>query len=264
MSIDDDTLGQLLDEIEIGLELNSAGPIVAPLVQALMDGTHAEALSESAAAAVEALWDAELEQEVRAEFEAFRRTAVRDRSPLVPAIDDALAQLAQPARSNHVAHALVWRAALKLLRRANRNHERVAELEHALEHETRLDRRRRLTLPIASAASLAAGIGDEESAKAIATYAFAMSGRGRRSRDRATAQLARSLATDDRRQNMRASLAELAELASEDFPLAAAALKELLAEPMPDDPARDELWVDLVVGMAREQLEDALVGTTGD
>lgn len=264
MSLDDDTLRELLDEIEIGLELNSAGPVVAPLVQALIDGTHVEALGEAAGVAVEALWDSELEQEVRAEFEGFRHAAVRERSPLVAAVDDTLAELAQPARSNRVAHALVWRATLMLVRRANRNRERVAQLERTLERETRADQRRRLTLPIASAASLAADIGDEESAKAIATYAFAISAYGRRSRERATAELARSLATDERRQDMRASLDELAELAAEDYPLVSAALRDLLAEPVPDDPARDELWVNLVVGMAREQLEDALVPTTAE
>ena len=61
---------------------------------------------------------------------------------------------------------------------------------------------------------------------------------------------------------MRASLAELAELSAEDFPLVSATLSELLVEPVPDDRAQDELWVNLVVGMAHEQLEDAIVGTT--
>lgn len=262
MSIDDDALGELLDALEIGLELNSAGPMVAPLVQALIDAAPEATLREAADEAVEALWDADLEQDVRTELEAFRHTAIRQRSPLLATVDDTLAELSQPAGGNHVAHALVWRAALKLLRRANRNHQLVARLEVALEHETRADRRRRLTLPIAAAASLAADIGDEEAARAIATYAFSISGRGRRSREHATAQLAGSLGTDARRRAMRASLSELAELSAEDFPLASAALRELLAEPVPDDPARDELWVNLVVGMASEQLEDALAGTT--
>lgn len=61
---------------------------------------------------------------------------------------------------------------------------------------------------------------------------------------------------------MRAALAELAELSAEEFPLASLALRELLAEPVPDDPAKDELWVNLVVGLAHEQLEDALADPT--
>jgi hypothetical protein len=137
-------------------------------------------------------------------------------------------------------------------------------LERALEHAPQA-RRRRLTLPIAAAASLAADIGDEETAKAVAEYAFSMSASRRPSskqRERATARLASSLATDERRRAVRASLAELAELSAEEFPLASLALRELLAEPAPDDPVKDELWVNLVVGLAQEQLEDALADAT--
>ena len=47
------------------------------------------------------------------------------------------------------------------------------------------------------------------------------------------------------------------ELSTAEFPLASSALQELLAEPFPRD-ALDELWVSLVVGLAHEQLEDAL------
>ena len=104
-----------------------------------------------------------------------------------------------------------------------------------------------------------------EAAKAVAAYAFGASasrGRSRKQRDRATARLASSLATDERRRVVRASLAELAELSAEEFPLASLALRELLAEPVPDDPVKDELWVNLVVGLAHEQLDDALVDAT--
>jgi hypothetical protein len=53
---------------------------------------------------------------------------------------------------------------------------------------------------------------------------------------------------------VRGALAELADLCADDFPLSAAALGRLLAEPIPEDPAKDELWVHLVVGLAQEQL----------
>lgn len=264
MSIDDDALGELLDELEIGLELNSAGPAIEPLLNALNGEAPQAALQQTADEAVEALWDADLEQEVRAELEDFRGRAVEENARLVPTIDTALAQMGAPARQNHVARALVWRAATRLLRRASRNHDRMAELERALEHAPQA-RRRRLTLPIAAAASLAADVGDEEAAKAVAAYAFSVfAGRrpSRKQRERATARLASSLATDERRRTVRASLAELAELSAEEFPLASLALRELLAEPVPDDPVKDELWVNLVVGLAHEQLDDALAGAT--
>jgi hypothetical protein len=63
---------------------------------------------------------------------------------------------------------------------------------------------------------------------------------------------------DDRRRSVRASLAELAELSADEFPLASSALQELLSEQAAHDPAKDEIWVSLVVGLAHEQLEDAL------
>ncbi|MCA1678374.1 MAG: hypothetical protein LC777_05210 [Actinobacteria bacterium] len=260
MPIDDDALGELLDELEIGLELNSAGPAVEPLLDALIGAAPQGTLAQAATEAAEALWDADLEQEVGTELEAFRERAVEENARLLPTIDSALAELGEPARENQVAHALIWRAAAKLARRASRNHERMAELERALERSPQA-RRRHLTLPIAAAASLAADIGDEEAAKAVAAYAFSVSANrrpSRKQRNRATARLARSLATKERRRAVRAVLAELAELSAEEFPLASLALRELLAEPVPDDPVKDELWVNLVVGLAHEQLEDAL------
>ena len=260
MSIDDDALGELFDELEIGLELNSAGPAIEPLLDALIGAAPDAALRQAAEDAVEALWDADLEREVRAELEDFREHAVQENTRLVATIDSALAELRAPARQNHVAHALVWRAATKLIRRANRNHEQMAELERTLEHAPQT-RRGGLTLPIVATASLAADIGDEEAAKAVAAYAFSVTAgrrRSRKQRDQAAARLARSLATDERRRAARASLTELAELSTEEFPLASLTLRELLAEPVPDDPASDELWVNLVVGMAHEQLDDAL------
>jgi hypothetical protein len=212
------------------------------------------------------LWDAELEHEIRIELEGFRSEVVGEDSGLVSRIDCALRGLVEPSADNQVAHVLVWRAAAKLLRRANRNHERVAELERVLERAPRTQHRR-LTLPIVGVASLAADVGDEEAAKAVAEYAFTLSTSGRPSRkqhDRAAARLAERLATDERRESVRASLAELAELSADEFPLASSALRELLGEPFPRDPVQDEIWSNLVVGLAHEQLEDALGDETAD
>jgi len=266
VAIDDDALGDLLDEIGIGLELNSAGPAIEPILAALIGEAPPAALHAAAAGAVEALWDAELETEIRTELEGFRAEVGGGDPTLVSRIDDALRGLAEPSPDNQVAHVLVWRAAAQLLRRANRNHERVAELERALERAPRT-KHRRLTLPISGVASLAADVGDEEAAKAVAEYAFTLSTSGRPSRkhhDRAAARLAERLATDERRESVRASLAELAELSADEFPLASSALQELLGEPFPHDPVKDEIWINLVVGLAHEQLEDALGDEAAD
>lgn len=233
------------------------------LLDALTRAEPQAVVRQAAEDAVERLWDSDLEHEVRGELEAFQARAGPDDAHLMPVISSAQAELRASARENGVAHALVWRAAAKLLRRANRNYERMAALERALERAPRT-RHRRLALPIAATATLAADIGDEEAAVAIAEYAVSMSaGRrpSRRQRDRATDRLASALATDERRRSVRAALGELAELSAEDFPLASMALRDLLAEPVPDAPARDELWVSLVVGLAQEQLADALTDT---
>jgi hypothetical protein len=74
-------------------------------------------------------------------------------------------------------------------------------------------------------------------------------------REESQAWLARILATDERRRAMRRALGRLADAGSEEFPLATAAITHLLAEPMPADPAEDDLWVSLVVGLAQQQLE---------
>lgn len=230
------------------------------LLEALTGAAPQAVVRRAAEDAVERLWDPDLEQEVRGELEAFRGRAGPVDARLMPVISSALAELGAPARENRVAHALVWRAAAKLLRRANRNFERMAALEAALERAPRT-RHRRLTLPIAATATLAAEIGDEEAAVAIAEYAFSMSAArrpSRRQRDRATDRLASALATDERRRSVRAALGELAALSAEDFPLASKALRDLHAEPVPEAPAKDELWVSLVIGLAQEQLEDAL------
>ena len=113
---------------------------------------------------------------------------------------------------------------------------------------------------MAQAATLAADIGDEEGARAIARFAVDLPQAppaGRKRFKQARARLARTLATDERRRDTRAALTELVALSTEELPNAAAALERLVAEPIPKDPAKDDLWVSVVVGLAEEQLAEA-------
>ena len=114
VAIDNDALGGLLDEIGIGLELNSAGPAIEPLLAALIGDAPPAALRAAAVGAVEAFWDAELEHEVRVELEGFRAEVVGEGPALVSRIDSALRGLVEPSAHNQVAHVLVWGAAAKL------------------------------------------------------------------------------------------------------------------------------------------------------
>ena len=49
-----------------------------------------------------------------------------------------------------------------------------------------------------------------------------------------------------------------AELSADEFPLASSAPQELHGESFPYRPVKDEIWINLVVGLAHEQLEDVL------
>lgn len=103
----------------------------------------------------------------------FREQVLEEDPELLPTLDAALAELERPPRLNHVAHALVWRAALELMTRADRNYERMAELEQALAAAPPAAHRR-LALPVAAAATLAADVGDEEAAQAIARFVVSL------------------------------------------------------------------------------------------
>jgi hypothetical protein len=255
-----------LDGLGIGLDLNAVAPEIEPVLDALIRQALRTALQQAAGGATEAVWSDELETELAQEPQEFREQALHEDPELVPRIDAALAELERPPRQNHVAHALVWRAALELMRRANRNYERMAELEQTLA-EAPPAAHRHLSLPVAAAASLAADVGDLEAAKAITEFVVSLPPdpeTARKTFDRATARLARTLATDKRRRDVRASLAELARGSAEEFPVASAALERLLAEPIPKDAAKDDLWVSLVVGLAQEQLAHAFADETLD
>jgi hypothetical protein len=258
--LDDDALGELLERVGIGLDLNAAGSTLEPVIAALIDDAPPARLRWAVKRAVEALWDHELQAEVRAELTSFQRNTGDLDDELDRTLEAALRELGRPLAENHVAHALVWRATAELIRRANRNYHRMAGLERALSG-AKPSRHRSLTLPVAAAASLAVDVDDEETAKAIARHVIevgAPAGAGRRRSRLAAAKLARALATNERRRNMRAALAELAVMSADEFPRAADALNELLAEPVPADPAKDELWVNLVLGLAEEQVTAAL------
>ena len=260
MPLDDDALGELLERVGIGLDLNAAGSTLEPVIAALIDDASPARLRRVVNRAVEALWDHELQAEVRAELTSFQRNAAALDDELTATLEAALREVGRPLAENHVAHALVWRATAELMRRANRNYDRMAELERALAG-AKPSRLRSLTLPVAAAASLAVDVDDEESAKVIARHVIEVgsaAGAGRRRSRLATAKMARALATDERRRNMRAALAELAAMSADECPRAADALNELLAEPVPADPAKDELWVNLVLGLAEEQVTVAL------
>lgn len=173
----------------------------------------------------------------------------------------ALRELEQPPGENPVALALVYRAATALLRRANENRERVEALEKALSEAPSRDHRR-LALPLARSAVLAVAVGPEEADEAAARFVEGLPtslAEIPKALERRTAAVARLLATDERRRALREALEELGSISAEDFPLASEALRSLSAEPIPKDPARDEVWTSFALGLVEEQIDGLLV-----
>jgi hypothetical protein len=77
MPLDDDALGELLDGLGIGLELNAVAPEVEPLLGALILQAPRTALQQAAVDAAEAVWSDELETELAQEQRSASRLSTR-------------------------------------------------------------------------------------------------------------------------------------------------------------------------------------------
>lgn len=253
--MDDDQLELLLDDLALELDLDFAAPLLEPVLQGIVDQAPRGRLGREAAKAATAIWNEDIAAELRDGFEGLREEA----TTRLDAIEAALRELERPPRESQVARAVVFRAAVELLARVSRNHERMNELEERL-REAPEEEHAALTLPAAVAAIPAAAIDFEEADEAVVGFIESFPDPWEetpRGAEQAAHWLARTLATDERRAAMRSALAELADVAHEEFPLAAGSLEALLAEVMPEDPAEDDLWVNLVVGLAQEHLGEA-------
>lgn len=126
-------------------------------------------------------------------------------------------------------------------------------LLEALLAETPPEQRRALTLLGAAQAALGAATAYRAAAAEDArVYVDSFPTPGRVFGDlrfRAGRWLALRYASDERRAQVRAVLTDLAREATDRYPQAAAAIEELLAEPMPDDPLEDELWLAVAVAI---------------
>jgi hypothetical protein len=242
----------LLDEVGLDDHVVDVAGELEPLVELLAGDFTASSLDRALGDAAAALWTDEVAAALAEELEAVRQDAI-DRIALVAV---ALHELERGPAANLFARALAIRAATALVTRANRNLEQVEEVEAALE-TVPADEHRAAALPLAPTAVLAVDIPVEETDEAVVRFAESFPDDWRKlpaAADRAAHWLARTLATDERRSRMRAALAGLRDNAAEDYPLTAAALEDLLVEPQPEDPADDDLWVDLVVGIAQDEL----------
>jgi hypothetical protein len=237
---DDVSLDEVLDDLDLSIDLGSGGAAVALVADRLSGGAPRGEIESVAAEAAEAVWTPERAAEVRRGLARLRE----EYAARLAAVDAAERELDSPARRNAVALALVARAAVELWARARRGYDQVALLEDELTR-ARPEERRARALPIAAAAIPVLDLDEGEVGEAVSRFL----------REESESWLARRLGTDERRRAMRRALGRLADAGSEEFPLATAAVTALLAEPMPADPAEDDLWVNLVVGLAQQHLD---------
>lgn len=240
MALDDATLERILDELGISLDVTAKGHAVAPLVDLLAQGAPREEADRVAARVAAETWDEAFAASIRERLAELRE----DYGARIQAIDAVTRELDRPPAENEVALALVARAAVELWARARRSYSVVSVLEDELEDAPPAEHRSR-TLAIAFAAIPMVDLDPAEVSAAVARFLS----------DRDETWLARTLATDERRTAMRRALAQLAGAAGEEFPLAVGAVRSLVGEPTPNDPADDDLWVNLVVGLAQAQLD---------
>jgi hypothetical protein len=236
---DDGGLEQVLDDLGLSLEA-TAGPAVAHLADRFIQGASKEDIDAAAARAAVEVWRDDVADAIGVALARLRgQYAAR-----LTAIEAAAAELTKPAAENAVAVALAARAAVELWARARKSYGLMAVLEDELRDESPARHRSRV-LVIATAAIPILELEPADIEAAVTRYLDGES----------EAWLARRLATDERRTAMRRALGQLAEAGFEEFPLAAGALTELLAEPMPGDPGEDDLWVSLVIGLAQQHMQ---------
>jgi hypothetical protein len=234
------SLDEILDDLDVSVDPTAGGASLALVADRLAAGAPRAEITEAAAEAAAAVWTSERAQEVKAALAELRKRYTER----LQAVDAAEAELDRPPENNAVALALVARAAVELWARARRGYDQVALLEDELSRAP-ADEHRSRALSIAPAAIPVLELDREEVEQAVARFLGGES----------EAWLARRLASDSRRRSMRRALGRLADAGSEEFPLATAAITGLLAEPLAEDAADDDLWVGLVVGLAQQQLE---------
>jgi hypothetical protein len=206
----------------IGLEAGSEDrPALDELVDAMLMWAHGSESDEVTARAVAALWSRELETLIA---EGLTQVASLGRE-WTPAADAAAAEFARDPLGAAVTKAVVQQLAWGLGQGDGPLLFCLCCIEEGLAFQpvAAEERRRRAV----AAAVLA--VRNVEASEAEVAEALAASAPGR-------------LATDDRRRAIRARLGRLGRLGRTSLPVLAAELERIAAEPLPADPATDDVW----------------------
>jgi hypothetical protein len=230
----------LAPEIEVAPYVEQLQPIV-DAIDSLVPPARVAKLSGKAAAAV---WNEGLRAATEAALERLEDNA----RELLARVESARSELARPVTDNRLAVALVEQLAAEWLDESTALEARLEALDDDVEFASP-DERRVIALQVASE-FLAPAIAPEEHEAAAASLEadppwapdpVPPAGQALRA-------LARSLATEERRQVTRSTLADLASTTRGELPFLASAIDELLGEPVPDDAGEDDVWVSALFG----------------
>ena len=241
MNLDLRSAHELASAIRLDLALESYRERLAPLAQATLSGSSRSKIDRARERVVPDVWDDRLRQAV-----------VDGVARLRALVDAAEADLARGARASRIANAVVDRVLFELLEDHDRNTAALEALEaelRAVPIDERPDRARRAV----RGAGTWTRIPRNDIRAAIVRVSRTANKRGLDrpdALDESTRQLARLLASAERREAARGWVAEMAAVHAEPFPLLSEELRRLAAAPPPADPGDDPLWVETCFGIA--------------
>jgi hypothetical protein len=220
---------------------------VAEVADALVARAPEQELREKLTAAAETLWNAD----TRARLE--RALTKRAASEPAPSLDT-------PAAENALAHALAYRSALPLVARDERVQAPLEELEPTFagfDEEDRDSHGPVLARTAVPALALDVELMKDEGYRFVAVFPPEGS-EGVDVVGKAANWLTRRMTVegDAPRVNMRRFLALLAEEVEVALPVTAETIDRLVAEPMPEGPMRDRMFVALARGLVEEAVAE--------
>lgn len=241
MNLDLRSAHELASAIQLDLALESYRERLTPLAQATLSGSSRRTIDKARERVLPDVWDDRL-----------GRAVVDGVARLRALVEAAEADLARGPRASRVATAVVDRVLFELLEDQDRN---IAALE-ALEAELRdvpPDERPGRARRAVRGAGTWTRIPRNDIRAAIVRVSRTAAKRGLDrpdAFDESARQLARLLASNERREAARGWVAEMAAVHAEPFPLLAEELRRLAAAPASADPGEDPLWVETCLGIA--------------
>lgn len=241
MNLDLRSAHELTAAIRLDLAPEPYRERLTPLAQATLSGSSRRAIDKAREHVLPDVWDDRL-----------RGAVVDGVARLRVLVDAAEADLARSPRASRIANAVVDRVLFELLEDHDRNEAALEALEAELRAapiEERSSRARRAVR--GAGAWTRVPRNDIRAAIVRVSRTAAKRGLDRPDAvDESTRQLARLLASAERREAARRWVAEMAAVHAEPFPLLSEELRRLAAAPPPADPGADPLWVETCFGIA--------------